>query len=218
MKNTLKILGLFALTLAILALVGLYRSQIDQTPYPLAFDQVVNGFASGIWELLRSPIVLTGIMVGIGLWIFRKAFPDIISRITELSAGGISAKLSTSELILSEISKDVNGTYLSAEHNNVKVLEIVVEHLGVVTLEYLFRVNGKELFTKEHYAIIAEGLSMNDSDWQSKEDGASGFLLAMILNFRRLLFDLKFSHGVKKITITLKPQVLHLIKKRLNLD
>jgi hypothetical protein len=217
MKNKLKTISFVFGTIFFIIVIAYFRAYIDRLPFWIAFDNVLKSLAGGIWILLQNPIVLTSIILGATLWILRERLPNMLALITEIRAGDFSAKIDTSKLFYDEINKQSDKIdKLEGSVEAEKHLEFIVQVISVNLCEYLLKVHNKSISVTRHAEMLAKKAIGLDKIETNKIDFAYGYSFASISIFLDVLFDVFDDDKNKRnMKIVLKPQVLDLIRKRL---
>jgi hypothetical protein len=195
--------------LGILAIVGVYRSLVDGTPFLKAFDLVATAVVSGWWELLRNPIVLTGITVITGLWLFRGYLPEKISP-SEIKIGDVSIKL-----LVSQLMQDTNDSAQVLSKKESDALDVVIDKMSQAACSYFLKVHDQDLSNTEHLRIIWDELKLHGQETETIRDWAGVGYLYGLVNLKGLVFDI-LRDGIQQgyLKIVLKPKALELIKKK----
>jgi hypothetical protein len=100
MGNTAKtrIARVIAGTIAIIVIVGEYRSLVDNRPFVQSFDAVVRAALAACWQLVTSPIVLTALVISVILYLGRGQIALYLPSVQEFRSGMPAAGLNPAKL------------------------------------------------------------------------------------------------------------------------
>jgi hypothetical protein len=97
MRKNLKPILICVFAALLLVLFSMFHSYVYNVPFEMALYLTGTTIIVAMWQLLMNPIVLVAI-AAYGFWLLaRDQFPSILSAITELKFGDISAKLDASK-------------------------------------------------------------------------------------------------------------------------
>jgi hypothetical protein len=100
MRNTAnaRIAKFIASALAILGIVGEYRSLVDNRPFPQSFDEVIRTAIAACWQVLTSPIVLTALVIFAILYLGRQQIALYLPAVKEFRTGMFAARFDPARL------------------------------------------------------------------------------------------------------------------------
>lgn len=210
-----RIVLLFIFILAFVALAGYYRSFIDGVNFLESFDKVLINFSEMIWTLLQNSIVLTGIVITIVFWALQDNLPKILSVITEVRAGSISAKIDSSKLFLNIEKNDRNEIEITAAEL-IKRQQIMVDEMPFEICEFILAIADKQMTFAQHVDYLSKSNRLFNKWDSERRIGASlAYSYTVAIIYRDILFDVTPEEDNDNIHIRLKTNVKDLIEKKM---
>lgn len=209
------ILSLIGLFLAFIAIIGLYRSLVDKTPFIVGFDRVAGVVISEFWKFISNPLIFTPLAI-IGFLIYTKNYwIELLPRMRKLSLGGASAEFEFNRIV-KQVEESRSARPTIKTHKGYYSIENLVYSLTDETAWFLLKSHNKFLNINEIRELVSSNIIPNMTGGDMKSF-TNGYYLGLV-NLEGILFNLSLQDTKKEIKIVLLPAILEQLHKKLNIS
>ncbi len=209
--------------LALLPLVGMYRSYVDKIPFITAFDKMVTALFGGIWTLLQITTLQIALLILVAAYISRNYLKTFLPRVQKVSAAGVGIEFSSLITGFEQHSPvELGRTALEKS----ELLPIVVNNLPDAVCWFLIKINHKPVsFQEATNILMSEIMTEADIVGHISDDPKNYIGLGTFSGINVSLRNIVFTYDNKPIKtindavgLQLYPEALDLIKKKLKIE